>query len=370
MVLKNRSMAEPIKIHLPRGGVVHGDWVGYFVERNALNHACEPQAVIAVKVRHQQVVDAVGPHPVAEHLPLSALARIEQQPAIAPSQVVAVVVTITGRYLARCSEHHEFALHGALVAHPQAVFHSWSFGLLQHTTVCTGECTMSVINQLIHVVSQQLTHPTVAKGYAALSVEPEQERARLRALHQPFFDPLLSTSPTGALVRRTGDRVVRQATTQITVLSSVATVAGAISVIPEWLASAALMLRLAQRLAIIYHVDLDTDAGQQVFWRSLAAGLQVPLPKGGSLAQWLTNARGKLAKPTGKVVVTQALLRFALRKAKRPLGRLIPAIAIVFTVRNQRHQARAMGDRMHAVFYKHSPSLRPAIGTVQDAVEV
>ncbi len=77
------------------------------VEREPLHHAGHAQAVVAVEVRDEQAGDVGGGDAGVGHLPLGALAGVDEQALAVPAQQVAVVVALAGRHLARRPEHDE-----------------------------------------------------------------------------------------------------------------------------------------------------------------------------------------------------------------------------------------------------------------------
>jgi hypothetical protein len=73
-----------------------------------LDHARHPEAVIAVEVGDAHVGDVAGRRAGEGHLALGALAGVEQEPFVVPTQQIAVVIPDTGRRLAGGSEYDKF----------------------------------------------------------------------------------------------------------------------------------------------------------------------------------------------------------------------------------------------------------------------
>jgi hypothetical protein len=84
--------------------------VGYPVQGHPLQHARQPQAVIAVKVRDADAGDLARGHAGEQHLALGSLPRVKQQAFSVPAQEVAVVVAVPGGRLARRAENNQLTI--------------------------------------------------------------------------------------------------------------------------------------------------------------------------------------------------------------------------------------------------------------------
>src|SRR3984957_10458692 len=65
--------------------------------------------MVPVEVGDADRVNLVRRDPREQHLPLRSLTGVEQEPLPVPAQHVPVVVTSTGRHLARGAKHHKLA---------------------------------------------------------------------------------------------------------------------------------------------------------------------------------------------------------------------------------------------------------------------
>jgi hypothetical protein len=86
---------------------VRVDRVRHLVQGHPLDHAGQAEAVIAVEVREADPVDLRGGDAGEQHLPLGALARVEENALGVPLQEVAIVVAGPGGRLARRPQHHQ-----------------------------------------------------------------------------------------------------------------------------------------------------------------------------------------------------------------------------------------------------------------------
>ena len=64
--------------------------------------------MVTVEMGDADPVDVVRGDAGPQHLPLGALARVEQDALAVPAQQIAVVVAVPGGHLARGAQHHQF----------------------------------------------------------------------------------------------------------------------------------------------------------------------------------------------------------------------------------------------------------------------
>jgi hypothetical protein len=116
-VVVDRRVAHPVEIDLARGGKMHLDLVRHPVEADALREPGEAQTMVAVEVRNEDARDLRDRDASVDHLPLRALARVEQQPFVVPAQQVTVVIAVPGGHLAARAEDDQLTCgHGRLRA--------------------------------------------------------------------------------------------------------------------------------------------------------------------------------------------------------------------------------------------------------------
>ena len=154
---------------------------------------------------------------------------------------------------------------------------------------------MSVVRDIASELAGWLDERLVQGVYASVSVPVEKERARLRRTGRPFYDPVLGVQPDRSEVDRTARLVVRQSVFQATALGSFAGLGGAASVPPEVAATLVAIVRLAQRLGVVYGFDPESDRGRMAMWQALSAGLDVELPSSGPLGMRMSDLPRVLA---------------------------------------------------------------------------
>jgi len=161
-----------------------------------------------------------------------------------------------------------------------------------------------------------------------------------------------------------------------TVRGAAGTFGGLITTAPEAATALVQTLRLAQRLAVVYGIDPDTDRGRILLSRALAAAWQVELPREGAwsmnLRQLPELVRSRLpdraslaAAPLARAVALRALV-----SAGKRVGRVVPGFGTALGAASARRQLRAQGQRMQAVYRRAWDGDIDATDGVIDVVEV
>src|SRR5262245_26940075 len=139
----------------------------------------------------------------------------------------------------------------------------------------------SAFDTIFASLGERLDTDLLPALYAAASVPTADVRSWLRENGIAHVDPVSGTSASSAELDEAARRVVDQTRDRGTVLGFASGLVGAVAVPPEVLASVVQTLRLAQRLAVLFGFDPETDAGKVVLWRAIAAAYEVDLPAQG-----------------------------------------------------------------------------------------
>lgn len=149
---------------------------------------------------------------------------------------------------------------------------------------------------------------------------------------------------------------------------------GLLGVPPEMAARLAATVRLAQRLAVVFGLDPDSDRGRIAVSRALAAAWGVELPPGGIerlRLQELAQLMGGEAPEAGALpgqVATALVVGGATRWLGR-LGRVLPVLSSAVSAVEGQHAIEGLGRRL-AVALRRQADLPDGAGGVEDAVEV
>lgn len=212
--------------------------------------------------------------------------------------------------------------------------------------------------------------------HAAVSVDAGRVRRWLRAADRPFVDPEGGEVPGPAELERTARWVIQQKQAKLALVGGLAGLAGAVSVPPETLADTVGLLRLAQRLAVVYGFDPATDRGTMAVWRALSAGFELDLPGEGPVGLRASEMPGVLvngarSRYTGGALAT-AMVRETAWRIGRRLSRLVPLPFLSSGLSAARAHGRTdeIGQRMAATLQRLSEAPPVDPDRIEDAIEV
>jgi hypothetical protein len=205
--------------------------------------------------------------------------------------------------------------------------------------------------------------------YGAVSVDTDRERARMRRAGLAFVDP--EGAPARAAdVEATAAGIVARSARAAAAWGLVAASGGALSLLPETVAWATNVLRLGQRLAVVYGFDLDTPRGEAAVARAIAAGFQVELPRGGLVGARASTLFRAPSPVAARARLARAAVSQAVRVATGRLARLVPGLAGPVAARADHAELVAAGGRMQGVLRALAEAPGPDPEQVVDAVEV
>lgn len=214
----------------------------------------------------------------------------------------------------------------------------------------------------------------VAGWYRAVSVPTERVRAWLRFRRLPFADPASADTPRLGELDGTADVVIARAAAAAGTLGGAAGVAGMASVPPEAVATVVLVLRLGQRLCVVYGFDPGTDRGQMALARALAAAWQVELPETGAFGLRVSEIPAMFRPGASPRAVGARLARAmavgAIGWVASRITRLVPLVSAPAHALDHRAKIGEAGRRMVAVLRRlaDAPDGPPLL--VEDAEEV
>jgi hypothetical protein len=188
-------------------------------------------------------------------------------------------------------------------------------------------------------------------GVAAVSVKTGTVRARLRALGLPFFDPD-APAPRRFEVEAAAERVIAQAAARASAYGGLAGLAGLAGLPAEVGAEAVAALRLAQRLAVLWGFELESERGGVAVWRALAAGFEVSMPEQGPLGARLSELPAWLLavgpRPRVEAALAGAVVRRTAAWAAGRWARVVPVIGSVAAASDAHARFFELGRRMSA----------------------
>lgn len=232
-----------------------------------------------------------------------------------------------------------------------------------------------VWSQLARDLAERLDADLPARVTESLAVDPRQFRASLTEQSLAFRDPAAGYKPDLDALDRTAEHLIKRATRAATVSGAVSGMAGMAGVPPEIAWRLVQLLRLAQRLAIVYGTDPTRDKGRLLIQRAMAASFEVDLPAQGGLGMRVSDLPAVLRDTTptvhqGATWLAQAAVRQTAKAVLRPLGRAVPGLASAPAAWRSRQTMRTQAARMLGVIRRGSADPRWTVEKVTDAIEV
>ncbi len=192
-------------------------------------------------------------------------------------------------------------------------------------------------------------------------------RARLRHAGEAWVDPDGIELPVAEQVRATSERAIRSARGRAGWWAAASTAAGPWGVAPERVATLLVVLRLAQRLAVIHGFDPETEAGRRVVLRAVAAGLEIEIPDPGPAGFRVQDARQWLAARQTRGRLGAWLLGTTRGAVLARVMRVVPGLSAGYAAKAARDHLGAAGERMRAVFERASDATPFDFGDVRPA---
>jgi len=217
------------------------------------------------------------------------------------------------------------------------------------------EESMAVIGEQWSSMVRWLDSNLLKGVYAAVSVDTEQERRRFRQANWVFVDPQASSHATWQQVGTTADQVILQAGQGAALRGGAAGLVGAASIPPEVMATLATLVRLAQRLAVVYGFDPESDKGHMVVWQALASALDVDLPADGPMGLKVRDLRAVVSMPEPDQVgaaMTRALVRKSVWMVIGKLTRFVPVLSAGSAAVGGRRRVQEAGRKMKEVYQR------------------
>lgn len=215
------------------------------------------------------------------------------------------------------------------------------------------------MNPVLADVFDHLDRVAASRLYARASVDPDRERARLRAAGRPHLSAD-GPSPSPEELEATSAWVIEGSTRRRQWFARLSALGGAASLPSDVAVRSLGIVRLAQRLAIVYGFDPHDDRGRMALQRALSVGLQIPMPEG-PLNPRLSDLT-RAGRSTSSQL-TRALVGTASQSAVPSLQRLIPVLGAV----GVSEPTSEIGARMAGVFSRLvSPARAALIEDVQE----
>lgn len=228
---------------------------------------------------------------------------------------------------------------------------------------------------ILESLGERLDEDLLPALYAAASVPTAEIRAWLREAGHAHLDADTGSFPAASDLDEAAVAVVRVTRDRATMLGLASGFVGPVAIPPEVLASMVQVLRLAQRLAVLYGFDPETDAGKVMLWRAIAAAYEVEMPMQGPVGlkvrelPELLRAQLPATRQATVWLARQVVVRTITSMASR-ITRYIPGLGAGLAGMGARRRTDAMGARMIAVYRRGCDAIDFDLEGEESAIEV
>lgn len=219
----------------------------------------------------------------------------------------------------------------------------------------------SPVEHLLSLLLDRVDTDLLPAIYAAASLSTAEIRAQFEEDGLPFLNPLTGRSPPMEDVILASAQVIRHSRNRATALGGLAGISGPISVPPEVLANLVQILRLSQRLAVLFGFDPETDAGRLVMVRALAAAYGLAVPAQGQLGLRLRDLPMVLRSQLPEVAQPAWLLQQAAHRTRgmivRRVVQAIPGLGLGVSAWSALRRVERAGQEMVEVYRRACQAL-------------
>lgn len=207
------------------------------------------------------------------------------------------------------------------------------------------------LRDVLRVVDQRAVDAIVRR----VGVGTQETQVWLRQRGLAFVEEGPRGRPGDAELDRTAEVVIARARSSAASVGALAGLGGLMSVPPDVAGRLVAVLRLSQRLAVVFGIDPETPRGHAAVLRALAAGFEVEVPDHGlidSRASAMVRALVPGGGQPGLLAerVTRAAVSSTLHGSVSHVGRLVPVVGSGIAARDNARDVNAIGERMKAVF--------------------
>lgn len=231
------------------------------------------------------------------------------------------------------------------------------------------------LQMVMELLGERLDEDLLPAIYEAASVPTAEVRAWLREQGLPYLDPEAGVYASLEELREAGEKVIGQAQGRAAAIGVVSGLGGAVAIPPEVLATLVHVLRMAQRLAVLYGFDPEDDRGKMLLWRALAAAYGFELPAQASVGMRVRDLpeaiRSQLpASRQGTAwLARQVVWRSVMTVASR-VTRVVPGLGAGIAGWSGYRRTEAMGRKMLDVYRRAADATEFDLADERPAIEI
>ena len=233
----------------------------------------------------------------------------------------------------------------------------------------------SLLFQILRNLTERLDEDLLPGLYGVTSLTTAAVQREFREAELPFTDPVNGTFPPEEELEAAADAVVNRAVKRASVRGAIGGMGGAIAIPPEVVLALVQTVRMAQRLAVLYGIELETDRGKLLLSRAIYAAYELKLPEQQQLDMRISELPQVARQQTPDVQRTTAwIARTVAWQLTRRIGgrltRVVPGIGAGIGAWDANRSLKVQGKRIRAVYQRSWSGGLLSSSMIEDAEEI
>ena len=233
----------------------------------------------------------------------------------------------------------------------------------------------SLIVQILRNLTERLDEDLLPGLYGITSLTTAAVQRDFREAELPFTDPINGIFPPEEELEAAADAVISRAVKRASVRGAIGGMGGAIAIPPEVALALVQTVRMAQRLAVLYGIELETDRGKLLLSRAIYAAYELKLPKQQQLDMRISELPQVARQQTPDVQRTTAwIARTVAWQLTRRIGgrltRVVPGIGAGIGAWDANRSLKVQGKRIRAVYQRSWSGGLLSSSMIEDAEEI
>ena len=233
----------------------------------------------------------------------------------------------------------------------------------------------SILVQILRNLTERLDEDLLPGLYGITSLTTAAVQREFREAELPFTDPVNGIFPPEEELEAAADAVIHRAVNRASVRGAIGGMGGAVAIPPEVVLALVQTVRMAQRLAVLYGIELETDRGKLLLSRAIYAAYELKLPKQQQLDMRISELPQVARQQTPDVQRTTAwIARTVAWQLTRRIGgritRIVPGIGAGIGAWDASRSLKAQGKRIRAVYQRSWSGGLLSSSMIEEAEEV
>ncbi|MFT5685712.1 MAG: hypothetical protein ACI8RZ_006666 [Myxococcota bacterium] len=233
----------------------------------------------------------------------------------------------------------------------------------------------SLIGQILRNLGERLDEDLLPGLYTITSLSTAAVQREFKAAELPFCNPIEGVFPPEEELEAAAEAVVHRAVNRASVRGALGGMGGAFAIPPEVALALVQTMRMAQRLAVLYGIELETDRGKLLLSRAIYAAYELKLPEQQALDMRLSQLPQVARQQSPDVQRTTAwIARTVAWQITRHIGgrvtRIVPGIGAGVGAWDAHRSLRAQSGRIRAVYRRSWSGTMLSEDAIAEAEEI